>query len=372
MNNFRYIAFAIALASCSSGKKSKEENNQPIEISYAIDTVMVDSQDEFLYLNWNLGISDVDAKSKLLYNLNPESLRLEVIDLDKLELKELVQLEKEGPNGVGGGFVIGLDKPSSEDLFLLDVSGIFQLAPDYSKIKKILFEGDELKEQGLPVDATLDIDAVISDEGDLIASAYQEIGPKGKYLGLALLDVTSEELRLHPTDFLQYLKELEIYMVQDGLTRVSHPETFDMQFFNDKLLITTAARNEVWIYDLESDSLTNKTFESKITSNVKPGNYETITESMERFQEEVKKKSSEVLFNPLIHDAERKVFWRITKDGKMTVLTVFDESLNMLGEKLLDGKFSGSNTSFFLNGAIYQFLNVEDELAFVRLTPNLN
>ena len=161
-------------------------------------------------------------------------------------------------------------------------------------------------------------------------------------------------------------------MVQDGLTRVSHPETFDMQFFNDKLLITTAARNEVWIYDLESDSLTNKTFESKITSNVKSGNYETITESMERFQEEVKKKSSEVLFNPLIHDAERKVFWRITKDGKMTVLTVFDESLNMLGEKLLDGKFSGSNTSFFLNGAIYQFLNVEDELAFVRLTPNLN
>ena len=372
MNKYNCLLLALILAGCSSEKGTQEDPAKNVEISYSIDTVMVDAKDEFLFLNWQIGISDVDTESKLLYNLNPESLRLEVIDLEQLELKELVQLEKEGPNGVGGGFVIGVDKKTNGDLFLLDVTGIFQLAPDYSKIKKILFEGENLSNQGLPADATIDIDAVVSKEGDRIASLYQEIGAKGKYLGLAVLNVDTEKLTLHPTDFLQYLKDLEIYMVQEGMTRVSHPETFDIKFFNNKLLISTAAKNEIWIYDLKSDSLTNRTYESKLTSNVKSGNYERITESMERFQEEAKKKSSEVTFNPLIQDPERKVFWRLTKEGKSTVLTVFDEDMNMLGEKLIEEKYNAGNSPFFLNGAIYQFLNVDDEMAFVRLKPEIN
>lgn len=371
MNKYNCLLLALILASCSSEKGTQENSAKKVEISYSIDTVMVDAKDEFLFLNWQIGIADVDTQNKLLYNLNPESLRLEVIDLEKLRLKELVQLEKEGPNGVGGGFILGLNKPSNGDLFLLDVSGIFQLAPDYSKIKKILFEGENLSNQGLPVDATIDIDAVVSNEGNRIASLYQEIGAKGKYLGLAVLNVDSEKLTLHPTDFLQYLKDLEIYMVQDGMTRISYPEQSNMQFHNNRLLINTAAKNEVWIYDLDKDSLTNKTYQSKLTSNSKPGNYERTTESMNRFQEEGKKKSSEVTFNPLIHDPERKVFWRTTKEGEKTVLTVFDEDMNMLGEKLIEEKYNAGNRPFFLNGAIYQFLNVDDEMAFVRLKPEI-
>ncbi|WP_425636890.1 DUF4221 family protein [Algoriphagus yeomjeoni] len=372
MKKLSYLLAVLAFASCSSEKETQEEPTKNVEISYSIDTVLVDAKDEFLFLNWRLGISDVDTESKLLYNLNPESLRLEVIDLEKLELKELVQLEKEGPNGVGGGFVIGLDKPSNGNLFLFDVTGIFQLSPDFTKIKKILFEGENLSNQGLPAEAMIDIDAAISEEGNLIASLYQEVGAKGNYLGLALLNVDTEELSLHPTDFLQYLKDLEIYMVQDGRTRMSFPEQHKMQFHANKLIINTSAKNEVWMYDLDTDSLTNKVYESKLTSNAKSGNYERTTESMERFQEEGKKKSSEVAFNPLMHDPARKVFWRTTIEGKTKVLTVFDQDLNMLGETQIEEELEIGNNTFFLDGAIYQFLNIDDEMAFVRLKPTFD
>ena len=96
MNKFKLIipVFLAVLASCSS-KENTAENS--MEFSYSIDTVMVDSKDHFFFLNWSLGISDLTQDKKLLYNLNPESLLLEVIDMDELALKETVQLEKEGP-----------------------------------------------------------------------------------------------------------------------------------------------------------------------------------------------------------------------------------------------------------------------------------
>ena len=56
----------------------------------------------------------------------------------------------------------------------------------------------------------------------------------------------------------------------------------------------------------------------------------------------------------------------ITKD----VVTFFDTDYTMLKEQKLEN-FTNSGTRFFKDGMLYSFLNVDDELAFVRLKPNL-
>jgi len=362
------LAVTFQFLSCSAPDKESEDT---FNFNYAIDTVMVESKDHFFFLNWNLAISDVDEKNKLLYNLNPETLLLEVIDLEKLQLKETIQLEKEGPNGVGGGFIVGIDKSSKGDLFLMSLQGVHQLDAEYSKVKEIQLDGNHLQEQGLPPNAEIDIDGIISENGKFIVAPYNERGPKGRILGLAILEVETGQLQLFPADFLQYLKEMEIYMVQDGRTVASQREAFSMKLLKDKVIISSEAKNELWIYDRELDSLYAKAFQSTLTADSKPGNYKRLVESMEEFNAEGAKKGEEVHFYPFIHDGDNNVFWRISVEGKTKVLSAFDESFDMLGEKVLEENIDFGSQAFLLDGTIYQFLNIADELAFVRLKPSI-
>jgi hypothetical protein len=55
-----------------------------------------------------------------------------------------------------------------------------------------------------------------------------------------------------------------------------------------------------------------------------------------------------------------------------TVLTAFDPDFNQLHEELLPSDFILPRKYFARKGMIYLFLNIDDELAFVRLKPNFN
>tara|TARA_R110002020_G_scaffold259559_1_gene473493 strand:+ start:2106 stop:2570 length:465 start_codon:yes stop_codon:yes gene_type:complete len=98
-----FFILTIALAGCSAKEFSQNENAD-FQFSYQLDTVMVDAGDHFFFLNWGLGLSDVSPDRKYLYNLNPDSYLLEIVDLDNLKLQKTVQLEKEGPNGIGNDY----------------------------------------------------------------------------------------------------------------------------------------------------------------------------------------------------------------------------------------------------------------------------
>ena len=100
MTRYLYVLIAIAFISCSSEKKSEAENND-FKFSYTTDTVMVDAGEHFFFLNEDLSLSDVSKDRKLLYNLNPKTFLLEIVNLDDLKLEKTVQLEKEGPDGIG-------------------------------------------------------------------------------------------------------------------------------------------------------------------------------------------------------------------------------------------------------------------------------
>jgi hypothetical protein len=57
------------------------------QMTFSLDTVMVDSKDEILYLNAYLMQSSLSPDLKFLYNFNQQEFSLEKINLDRLELE---------------------------------------------------------------------------------------------------------------------------------------------------------------------------------------------------------------------------------------------------------------------------------------------
>lgn len=51
------------------------------------------------------------------------------------------------------------------------------------------------------------------------------------------------------------------------------------------------------------------------------------------------------------------------------ILTIFDKDLNQLHEEKVDFTEMGSLT-FFKDGTLYSYINLEDELGFVRIKPS--
>lgn len=146
---------------------------------------------------------------------------------------------------------------------------------------------------------------------------------------------------------------------------------------NGKIYLTHTAKNEAYIYDLPLDSLYKKEFHSNLTADSKKGTYTKNTYSDEEMKEAWAEKNKEVNFNEMLFDETNGKIWRVSQemdrmiaDSLVTkkILTIFDEDLNQLHEQKID--FNVAQTlAFFKNGALYVFVNLEDELGFARIKP---
>jgi hypothetical protein len=95
--------FLTGLFSCGENDTAQETGSQNIleNLSYSVDTLIVDPGEEIINLAFGLRLSDLSPDKKKLYLLNEVNQSLAVIDLDQLRLVDQNQFEKEGPNGIG-------------------------------------------------------------------------------------------------------------------------------------------------------------------------------------------------------------------------------------------------------------------------------
>ncbi|WP_209329965.1 DUF4221 family protein [Lunatimonas salinarum] len=91
------LAGLALLFSCKSSPDSVDVRN----LSCTIDTVLIDSKGEILFLQRGLYVSDYSEYDGMLYNFNDLSHYVEQINLTDLTLEKMIPFEKEGPNGTG-------------------------------------------------------------------------------------------------------------------------------------------------------------------------------------------------------------------------------------------------------------------------------
>ncbi len=379
MNKIRLLTPIILAVLASCGTKESAENTQAtsIDFTYEIDTVVVDAGDEFLYLNWDLSISDVSSDKKYLYNLNPESLRMEIVDLDNLSLKETIQFEKEGPNGIGGNYYLGLQVLDNGNICLLGMEKINIIATSGLLLNSIDFVQKDLKGYELKDDEKISYRGVFTPDGKKYAAVLENKDFFKPARGMVIIDMETDSINYIPLDLFARLKEFEIVLQMGNAPGIATGERAYFSFIEDNLIISSSAYNEVYHYNIDTDSLAHYSFEASLTDNEKVPNYPNQVSSNKEWDDAEKAKKEQVSFNEFFKITEHNIFWRFsTKLDRMIgdsatydiVLTIFDQNLTQLHEEKVDYSEMGSLT-FFKDGSLYSYINLEDELGFVRIKP---
>lgn len=378
-NNFLFLPILALLISCSSGGSNEEAGLG--KISFKLDTVMIDAGDHFFFVQYGLSMSALDREKKQLLNYNPDKFEVEVIDLVSRQLKKVKTYEKEGPNGIGGGFVMKLQALPDERLIFYDYLGLHFLDPTGEKLNMVRFEDAKFSGDSLLGDEDIFVRSLVTNDGKVFCGFYGTQTFGGRTKGFAVVDVENNRLKLIPSDVLDFTADLSIdYEVSPG-TGSQFPEQNYVHFDGDQMIISTSAKNQLWIYDTKSDTLTTKIYESQLTANGKKGAFPRKVSSQQEWVNALKEKRKEVSFENLIYDEGEGRYWRISTEMDRltasdsvvmkTVLTAFDQELNQLGETRLPENFRASRILFALDGYLWQFLNIEDEVAFVRIKPTL-
>ncbi|SFT76640.1 protein of unknown function [Algoriphagus locisalis] len=377
---FLFLIFLAVLASCSTKESAENTEATTIDFSYEIDTVEIDPGEHLIYITSGMRTAAVSTDKKILYNLNPDAPELELIDLEALAYKESLPLELEGPEGIGMN-VSDFAVSEKEDFIFQSYQSFIKANSKLDHFKSLKFQSEYLSGDTLKENEVINFyfGAIYSKDGDHLFATYSEQGLGAIIKGLAIVDLQTMALKKVPIPELESLVDFNITRTdENGIRWTNNPEQVWLIEANNKIYLTHTVRNEAFIYDLKAGSLSKKTFHSILTADAKVGQYIKNTNSREEMRDAWAEKNKEVEFNTLIFDDTNRKFWRESQDldhmiGDMrvmkSVLTVFDENLNQLHEQELDFSIS-EKMAFFKDGSLYSYINLEDELGFVRIKPS--
>jgi len=369
--------FSLFVFFACGEKDEKASGNSEFALSYTIDTVQVDPGDHLVYVTGYMNTATPSLDKKVLYNLNPKSPELEIIDLEALTFQESIPLEKEGPEGIGN-YVSDLVVTDQGEFFFIGYESLVKSNPGLDQFKRFSFQADKLSGDKLDENEGIDFGAIPSKDGNYFFGTYSVQMFQGKIGGLAVVDLNEMSLKKIPIPELENLVDFNINQYQDGRPMMSTIERIWLNEVNGKLYLTNSTRNEAFIYDPKLDSLFKKEFQSSITDNAKKGLYTKETNSDEEMSNAMKEKNKEVNFNELIYDDMNEKFWRVSSDmDRMiadsvvtkNILTIFDKDLNQLHEEKIDFNIT-SMLSFFKEGTLYSYINLDDEMGFTLIKPS--
>jgi hypothetical protein len=377
MKNLLFAISMLFLYSCSTNTEDQADYSQ---MAFSLDTVMVDSKDEILDLKSGLWTSDFSGDKKYLYNFNSNDHTIEKIDLDLLEFVGRFSFEKEGPNGIGDW--IGLIQYLPEERFYINSNlknGIFNLQGE--KVGDLNFKYEELQGDSLPIQQRLMYGFVFDDEPKKIFGVFRDWFNNKTSFGI--LDVDKKTYLDKPIPEFDFLK--------DFTTVLNGDQGFPVAFLgpwvmaneeNGKIIIGNNASSDLYIYDVASDSLSFKTFESQLTANRKAGKYPSEAASKEEFDVLNRTFGEGITFMNPVWDPAKQVYFRFSYlqefkevegksvDRAIVYLSILDQEFNLVSETVVEVLDKRPNFHFVKDGKIWIFENIDDEIAFIRLSIN--
>lgn len=379
MKNSKQLSlFLVMMASLwACGKQSSQEQTTK-GFKIQIDTLWVDSGDDFLYLNASLRNSDMDASGRYLYNYSSTDHGIEVIDLEELKLDRKIPLQKEGPDAVG--YLRDLQLTSNEEFLIRD-----------QKSKLFDTTGHKIKD--------LNLDKITNFESSmwgLYVKKMQDISnDKNRYVSL-YGHLTEQEYFLIdydvPNASYQKIDLPEFDALINFFTQVMSSNQMaatmgcgtQLTYGNDQLVISNTCYHDAYFFDLKTDSLTYKKWESRLFDNT--NRYQPprqVPFGSDEYYEIAKLREQELYFTHWAWDAKHKRYYRFVSQKRMSndkdewgrykvidarvYLIVLDADLNIISEMEVPQINQQPSNYFVKDGALWVVQNVNDELAFVRL-----
>jgi hypothetical protein len=375
MKNLIPISLIILLFSCSGKEeeKSASSNNILENLTFTVDTVVVDPGDEIIDLSNYLRLADLSNDHKKLYLFVEGENKLSVIDLDNLTLERKIPYEKEGPNGVGS-FLWSLDLVSNDQFFLktFNTAGIF----DFQGIKHESINLDEEEIIGIKGKTLQNNRLKVSEDlkwyYTVPGSDFNDEDPS---VELAIINSETKEGKILP---IPAMDKTGLYKIafKEGTMMQIYAEDYFLSEHSGNFYITSSVTSDIYTIDPETDSLTLHSYDLKYAPKYKsdPPSHSEFTDR-EAWRSEVEKMRSQITYGDLIWDDSRNYFFRIgsilvpslvedAPSKSKIFLLAFDNELNLIGETEIEEMDSAPEFPFFKDGKLWSFVNVEDELGF--------
>ncbi len=380
MKNFSIVLLSYLLLACGGNETEKQADFS--NISFTIDTVMVDPGNGIINLKQGLWFSTFSEDKKHLYLWNNDLGSLDKINLDELILEESIQFEKEGPDGVGPyvSFISLVDK----DRILMSNfvgMGIFDLTG--KKISNHTIGNGNFSGESLNEGESFDRKIHGTEGGDVI---YGFLGNMmNDEMSFARINFKTMEMKRIDLPGHGELPDYSLRIQTDEMNGEA-PTDNHLQKVGNRIILSNSAYNTLYILELDKDSVYQVNYAPQLTAASKKGKYPKVVESNERFKEVMADIFSEINFQPPVWDDVNRRFYRFSYETVPGVransalfedpekrplsklfISVFDEDFNLIGESLVTQLEQVPNSVFVKDGKIWHYVNVEDELGFVRM-----
>lgn len=373
----RLLTFSILviLAACGGKKSGSTEPKNILEnLTFSVDTVMIDSKGEIINLRYGLGSFGVFPNSNSLILLDQTRNIFQWIDLDKLELVEQTEYQKDGPYGLGNVFSLQTLPEETMLVATFNNSGIFNKeAKQLEQFNLKPNEIDGLNELN-PFDILTKLRWDPSSRQLFSLPGNIETGIRK----LAIIDPLSQEGKLLPLPKMDIARNFRVTFLEEG---GGFEEIYDQLLVDGQLYISCSVSSGIYQYDTKLDSLKYFDFSHLIIPNEKKGEIRNDPSSAEEWWQEYKKVVSQISYWGLNWDENTSRFYRLASKSFLgetrqapasyeVFLLVYDEELNLLGESKLNGLDQWLSNYFFKDGKLWSYVNVEDELGFAVFTFN--
>lgn len=365
------IIFSLGVFFCCGNSKdaSKHETGNILEnLTFSVDTVMVNSKGNLFELNRGPGSSSISEDGKYLFLYNLMSNQIQQINLDELTWEQDYYFEVEGPNGTSD--MVLNTKTLGEDKFLITA---FNHMGIYDK------EGIRLKDlsiSSLPVSTDLDelnySVLLSSDQKNLFSlPGIRYAGPRS----FAKINLENFEIENFHLPEMDWIFDLKI----GTSTQSVFQESMYLQEVNNQILALSPSSSTFYRYDLETDSLTYHSFIHMLSPVVNETKLKTVVESDQEYHEEMRNFFMGMYFGPPIWNESKKLYFRfgrkaniIDESWQITSSQVFmyayDRDFKLVGEAELPEECKFPRDFFFKNGKLWSYVNVNDELGFAVFT----
>lgn len=373
------VLFLISLLISCSEKEEKASDNILEGLTFSVDTVLVKPGNEIIDLRHGARFSSVSLDAQKYYHYDFNKTAINEIDLQTLELTDVYQFSKEGPNSIG--FNPPTVQPLSNSRFLFASSanvGIYSNSGEKEKSLKFNFK---------------EITGLDFDEGGIVSNKLKLSPDEKSIYALSNPYITNTDVRLMIIDpetktgksislpaMIPTLK-FRVEFQKDGEFK-GRSEAVFMKVLNDKLFITSSAHSNTYIYDYQTDSLRLIEFPHQLVATQKTAEVKNKVEDIDEFYDETEKFKYQIGFNEFLWDEQRQQYFRFgyqlnphqdpKKEKRSEVfLFAYDENLNLIGETQLENVEYRYKSPFFKDGKLWSYVNVEDELGFAIVTFNL-
>ncbi len=375
MKKLLAISFLVLLSACGEKPISEEVSvvEEPKNIlenmTYTVDTVLVDTGDEILDFSFGYSTSPTPDGRFFYFSKN---LKMQKIDLGQLNLINSFSLEKDGPNSPGP--TLGFYALSDGNFFFPTLHRPSIIPNQGLKIKSWNLDQEELVE-GFPVEPFSLGNRVILDPKRLnLYSLPMNIETRDHFF--AVIDSLENRKKMVAlTEF----KRANKYLIRSDAEQKG--EFLHLQQFNELVLISCTVGNGTYIYNPDLDSLFYREFPHEIVPLEKTGEVKNKVGGRAEFEEELKKLNHQINYWSFLWDEKSQRYFRYAsrairfdKDGWAKEFEIFlmaySKDLELIGETRLEG-LSKIPFGFFKEGKLWSSVNVEDELGFAVFTFNI-